>query len=186
MAEKQTLRVRAEMELPSLQAGMRQQVYWITRRIAQGLFVTRERALYLRTQEITDVLNVGESPSIILAHDYGFRSVRDCPVPDFRRIPDDLALACLDALQEMLRSSGSRVYVHCVAGQNRSPTILWLYFIACGMTPQAAKTLITSHTMDAVPGHPQLIDDRLVAAVVAHGVDWFLPISDPDILTPAY
>lgn len=174
------------MDFPSLQSGMRHQVYWITQRIAQGLFATRERANHLRAEGITHVLNVGESPSVITADDYGFRSVRDSPVPDLERIPEDSALACLDTLHEMLRESGSRVYVHCVAGQNRSPTILWLYFVACGMSPAAAKSMISSHTMDAIPGHPQLVDDRLVAAVVAHGAKCFLPLPDPDILTPAY
>jgi protein-tyrosine phosphatase len=95
-------------------------------------------------------------------------------------------MACLDAIHEMLCVSDSKVYIHCVAGQNRSPTILWLYFVACGMPPTVAKSLITERAMDAVPGHQQLVDDQLVAAVVAHGAKQFIPLSDPDILTPAY
>jgi len=174
------------METPSLKSGMRQQVYWITRRIAQGQFATEERARHLRSQGITHVLNVGESPSIISAEDYGFRAVRDCPTPDFCRLPDAAVLASLNALHEMLSEGDSKVFIHCVAGQNRSPTILWLYFIACGMSRAAAKELITSHTMDAVPGHPQLVDDQLVAAVVAHGSGRFVPLPDPNILAPAY
>ena len=174
------------METPSLHSGMRHQVYWITKRIAQGQFATEERSRYLRSQGITHILNVGESPSIVTAEEYGFRSVRDCPTPDFRRLPEAATLASLDALHEMLSEADSKVYVHCVAGQNRSPTILWLYFVACGMSQDAAKHLITSHTMDAVPGHPQLVDDRLVAAVVAHSSERFMPLGDPDILTPAY
>lgn len=169
----------------SLKCGMRHQVFWITRRIAQGLFATHERAHYLRSQGITHVLNVGESASIITADEYGFRSVRDSPVRDFQRIPEGIAFACLDALHAMLCEAGSKVYVHCVAGQNRSPTVLWLYFIACGMTPQAAGVLIASHTLDAVPGHPQLVDERLIASVVAHGCKRYLPLLDPDILIPA-
>jgi hypothetical protein len=54
------------------------------------------------------------------------------------------------------------------------------------MPPAVAKSLITSHTLDAVPGHSQLVDDQLIAAVVAHGAKRFLPLPDPDILTPAY
>lgn len=174
------------MEAPSLRSGVRQQVYWITRRIAQGLFATQERARYLRLQGITHVLNVGESPSIITASEYGFQTVRDCPTPDFQQIPEETALTALDALHEMLCERDSKVYVHCVAGQNRSPTILWLYFIACGMSSDAAKNLIASHTMDAVPGHSQLVDYRLVDAVLAYGKKRFIPLPDPDILTPAY
>jgi len=174
------------MKTPTLQSGMQHQVYWITRRIAQGQFATRERAYYLQAEGITDVFNVGESTSIIRADDYGFRSVQDFPVRDFQLIPKETALICLDALRAILCEVGSKVYIHCVAGQNRSPTILWLYFVACGMTREAAKSLIASHTMDAVPGHPQLVDNRLVTAVVAHGEKRFTPLPDPDILTPAY
>jgi protein-tyrosine phosphatase len=174
------------MEKPSLQAGMRNQVFWITHRIAQGIFATHERAQYLRSQGVTHILNVGESPSIIEAEKFGFQKITDCPVPDFQRIPDCSALACLDALHEMLCETNSKVYVHCVAGQNRSPTILWLYFIACGMTSAEAKSLICNHTLDAVPGHSQLVDEQLIATVIAHGKERYLPFLDYDILTPAY
>jgi hypothetical protein len=54
------------------------------------------------------------------------------------------------------------------------------------MSPEAAKSLITDHTMDAVPGHPQLVNNQLVAAVVKHGTKRFMPLADPDILAPAY
>ena len=164
------------METHSLQSGMTHQIYWITRRIAQGRFATRERASHLRNEGITHILNVGESASIIKANDYGFKDDRDCPVADFQRIPEAVALTCLDALHEMLLVKESKVYIHCVAGQNRSPTILWLYLVACGMPPAVAKFLITNHTLDAVPGHSQLVDDQLIAAVVAHGAKRFLPL----------
>jgi hypothetical protein len=91
----------------------------------------------------------------------------------------------LDAIHAMLRIEGSRVYIHCVAGQNRSPTILWLYFIACGMPFNEAKVLISSHTLDAIPGHPRLIDDRLIATVSLYGSKNFIPLHDPNILIPA-
>jgi hypothetical protein len=150
------------------------------------MFANRERAEYLRSQGVTHVLNVSESPSIITADGFGFHEVRDYPVPDLRLIPRENALGCLDVLHTMLRVTGSRVYVHCVAGQNRSPTIIWLYFVACGIAPQSAKTLISSHTLDAVPGHFRLVDDDLVAAIVAHGQTRYLPLLDPEILTPSY
>jgi hypothetical protein len=54
------------------------------------------------------------------------------------------------------------------------------------MPPLAAKNLITTRTLDAVPGHSQLVDDRLLAAVIAHGRERFLPLPDPDILMAAY
>lgn len=175
-----------EMPPPSLESAMKHQVYWITRRIAQGRFATEERARYLRSQGITHVLNVSDTSSVISAEDYGFRSVQDSPVIDLARIPNDTAIACLDRLHAMLSGIDSKVYIHCVAGHNRSPTVLWLYLIACGLSPSNAKRLISDRTLDAVPGHQQLVDDRTVAVVRAHGRKHFQPLPDPEILCPAY
>ena len=173
-------------DTPSLQSGMQHRVYWITKRIAQGQFATPERAAVLRDQGVTHILNVGEGGSIISAESFGFREVRDCPVVDLQRIPSDVATGAMDALHAMLSFSESRVFIHCIAGQNRSPSILWLYFVACGMSPDDARTLITERSPDAVPGHGQLVDDRLISVARSHGAKYYLPLTDPTVLEPAY
>ena len=165
---------------------MRYGVYWITKRIAQGQFATPERASVLRDQGVTHVLNVGEGGSIISAESFGFFEVFDSPVVDLERIPDDIAIGALDTLHAMLSVPDSRVFIHCVAGQNRSPSILWLYFIACGMSPDDARTLITERSPDAVPGHGKLVDEHLVAIAKLHGAENYLPLNDPTVLEPAY
>ena len=86
----------------------------------------------------------------------------------------------------MLRVAGSKVYVHCVACQNRSPTIVWLYFLACGMSDTAAEELIAVRCPDAVPGHAALVDGRLLQLVREHGQRHYLPLHDPSVLEPAY
>jgi len=165
---------------------MRHRVYWITKRIAQGQFATPERAAALRDQGVSHVLNVGEGGSIISAEAFGFREVRDYPIVDLKRIPDDVALGAMDALHSMLAVAGSRVFIHCVAGQNRSPTILWLYFVACGLPPDDARTLITEHSPDAIPGHGQMVDEQLVALAKSHGAEAYLPLNDHTVFEPAY
>jgi hypothetical protein len=129
---------------------------------------------------------VGEGGSIISAAEFGFTEVRDCPVVDLVRIPDSTAIAALDVLHGMLSVPDSRVFIHCVAGQNRSPTVLWLYFIACGMSLGDARELISDRSPDSVPGHGKLIDDQLVASVMTHGAKHYLPLPEPSILEPAY
>ena len=173
-------------EPPSLHSGMQHRVFWITKRIAQGQFVTAERAALLRDQNVTHVLNVGEGDSIISAEAFGFHEVRDCPVVDLQRIPDNVAIRAMDALHSMLAISDSRVFIHCMAGQNRSPSILWLYFVACGLSPDGARTLITERSPDAVPGHGRLIDERLVAMAKSHGAENYLPLNDVSVLEAAY
>lgn len=174
------------MELPNLQSALRSRVFWVTKRIALGQFATPQRAAILRDQGATHVLNVGEGNSIISADEFGFTEICDIHVVDLERISDSSAISALDAIHRMLSMSNSRVFVHCIAGQNRSPTIVWLYFIACGMSPDDARTLICEHSPDSVPGHSKLVDERLVALVTSHGAENYLPLADPLILQPAY
>ena len=159
-------------------------VYWITPRIAVGRFVSPERANYLRSCGVTHILNVGESPSVVCAEDFGFQQIVDRPIVDLTRVPDSVAVDCLADLHAMLSDSpDSKVYVHCLAGQNRSPTIIWLYLIARGMDPKQAKDRITTRAFDAVPGHSAMVDDALIRLVTEFGAQ-YLPRID-DELTPA-
>ncbi len=175
----------AMFDPPNRLSELRNRIYWITKRIAQGQFATRERAVILREQGITHVLNVSDSGSIISASEFGFQEVIDCPLVDFQRIPDDLVGRTLDVLHSMLAQSESCVFIHCVAGQNRSPSILWLYFVACGMQPEDARTLITDRSPDAVPGHHKLVDRGLEEFVKLHGALHYLPLKDPGVLEAA-
>jgi hypothetical protein len=129
------------------------QVNAITQRIFLGPFLSPERAAFLRTVGVTHVLNVSEAPSVLNAGDYGCEVIHHCPLMDLSLIPDEIAIAYVDALHGMLTPPESKAYVHCIAGQNRSATIVWLYLIARGLTRAAAKTLVERAAIDAVPGH---------------------------------
>ncbi len=85
----------------------------------------------------------------------------------------------------MIREPGRRCLVHCIAGQNRAPTVAWLYLIALGLEPPVATALIGGRTLDAVPGHPRLVDDDLVRSVRRWGQDRLRPISRRELLDPA-
>jgi hypothetical protein len=147
-----------------------------------GPFASPKRTPELRQAGITHVLNVSESPSLVLAGPDLFREVVWVSVADLERIPDETARNCLDALHRLLGEPDSKVYVHCVAGQNRSPTVLWLYFVACGMDTTEAKRHIERRALDAVAGHARLIDVALVRFVREHGGRHFLPLRRPEIL----
>jgi protein-tyrosine phosphatase len=157
----------------------------ITRVLLQGPFATPQRAAALRDAGVTHILNVGEGPSVLTVKS-GFAEVVWRPVEDLQRVPDTTALACIDELHRIASVPGSRVYVHCVAGWNRSPTILWLYLVACGTAPEEAREMIARRTLDAVPGHGRLVDAELVRLVERHGQEHFLPLSRPEILAPPH
>ena len=158
-------------------------IYQITPVIFQGPFATPERSKVLCEIGVTHVLNVGEAPSVISEAD-GFLQVAWRPIEDLQRIPDELALAAVDELHQMASAAGSRVYVHCVAGWNRSPTIVWLYLIACGMPPETAREVISRRSLDAVPGHARLADGALVRLLQQHGAKRYLPLARPEIIQP--
>ena len=80
--------------------------------------------------------NVSDTPSVLRAGSRQFREVAWHPVVDRQRIPDGDAISCLTTLHRMVCEEGARVYVHCVAGWSRSPTVVWLYLVACGVSPR--------------------------------------------------
>ena len=95
-------------------------------------------------------------------------------------IPEASAIECLNALHDSICDGDSNVYVHCVAGWNRSPTILWLYLVSCGIASDTAADMITSASFDAVPAHSKLINCALVNRMRDYGVSRFQPHPRPD------
>lgn len=159
------------------------QIGAVSSRLFVGPFLTPARAAYLQSLQVTDVLNVGEAPSIITAEEYGFRSIHDRPIADLALIPDVSAIEYLRLIHGVMQAKDARVYVHCIAGQNRSPTVAWLYLVACGVRPADAKTIIEASAPDAVPGHGRLVDARLIELVCSPGAERLGPIPE-DAVTP--
>jgi protein-tyrosine phosphatase len=170
---------------PMLEQGLRQRIFWITRRIAIGQFVTVERAKWLLEQGVTHILNVSDGSSVVVASEIGFREIVDVPIEDLDQIPDQSATRCLRIIHDVMLRPDTKLYVHCTAGQYRSP-ILWLYLLACGISEEEAKQLIGKRSPDSVPGHGKLISDHLVDVVRRYGDTAFLPLKDASFLEPAY
>jgi hypothetical protein len=164
---------------------VRRRVFPITRSLWLGPFASPERQPVLVASNVTHVLNVGEAPSVLSADGGLFREVAWLPITDLERVPDELALDCLVTLHRMVCEPDARVYIHCIAGQNRSPTILWLYLIACGIEPHRARAMIEAGSCDAIPGHNRLVDTALVELVREFGSRSLLPHPRPEALKPA-
>ena len=156
----------------------------MTNDIYVGRFATRERLAELCRANITDILNVSNTPSQLKTDDGPFRSVTWIDIEDRTLIPTDIAINAIDTIHRSLISGGGRIYVHCMAGWNRSPTILWLYLISCGLDSHDAARLICSEAFDAVPGHSLLVDSDLIATVQTHGRNNYLPHPRPASITP--
>jgi hypothetical protein len=157
-------------------------VFWITPCIAQGAFPSEKMIAHLLAHNVTHILNVGTTPLGPEVSSPPFREVIWRPFPDLVRIPDQTAIDCMDVMFRVLQISDSRIYLHCLAGQNRSPTILWLFLMACGVSPASAQSMIEDRTLDAVAGHPCLIDGALVKTIRAHGKRHFQPLQRPQMV----
>ncbi len=69
-------------------------------------------------------------------------------------------------------------------GQLRSPTILWLYLVGLGVSPEDAREWIESRSPDAVAGHYRMVDNTHVLLAQSHGLANFFPHPRPDIIVP--
>lgn len=124
-----------------------------------------EEGAPLLAEGITHVLNVGEAAS---PRAEGLVVVERC-FTDLVRIPEEIALACLNDVHAWLADPANRILVHCVEGVHRSPTIVWLYLVALGMDPRAARLRGEAVNPRAMPGHPLLVDATLQDLVVRYG-----------------
>ncbi len=171
---------------PQLQLGLKQGVFWITKRIAIGQFASERRCEWLLQQGVTHILNVADADTTEAARRAEFRDVVAVPVVDLALIPIESVVRCLDFIDEAMSAPDSKLYLHCIAGQNRSPTILWLFLLATGMDADQAKRLIVERCPDAVPGHAALVDEVLIAEVRAHGRKRKTSEHDEAVTAPAY
>ena len=164
---------------------VRSVVYRVTDSIWLGPFASPARKPALQAARITHILNVGEAPSVLSAVDGAFRAVEWYPIVDLEPISEQLALVTLEALHRMVCESDARVYVHCIAGQNRSPTVVWLYLVACGLAADTARGIVETRVPDAIAGHSKLVGEDLVRSVRKSGAQSFLPHPRPNALISA-
>ncbi|MFM8272928.1 MAG: hypothetical protein ACKODX_11420 [Gemmata sp.] len=143
-------------------------MYRITKCLSVGTYPRPEDAARLRAAGITHVLNVSDRPSAVSTDD-GFADVVFVPMSDSLELSRETTVQALDALHGLASAPGAHVYVHCLMGQFRSPTILWLYLIALGLPEDGARDLITRRAPNAAPGHPAMVTHKHVQHAREHG-----------------
>jgi hypothetical protein len=159
-------------------------MFRVTRVLSVGPFASADRAETLLAAGVTHVLNVSDAASEIVSSDRSFKSVAWVPMSDSHRLPFHSAVAALDALHAMTTAPDSHVYVHCVAGLVRSPTILWLYLISLGIPWKVAREWIQARSPLASAGSSRMVDHEHRHRAKQHGRAKFLPLSRPDIIVP--
>jgi protein-tyrosine phosphatase len=156
----------------------------ITQALSVGRFASPERAVALRAAGVTHILNVSETPCVVSASDGPFREVEWVPLEERVPLPLKRLGHLLDTLHGMAIQSDAHVYVHCIAGQLRSPTALWLYLIACGVQPDEARDWIEDRSPDASPGSTCMVDALHVRFARQHGLAQFQPHPRAEVIVP--
>lgn len=158
-------------------------MYRITECLSVGPFASPERAKTLLAAGVTHVLNVSDEPSEVSCAN-GFATVEWVPMSDSVRLPRETAIQALDTLHRLVSVPESHIYVHCVAGLVRSPTILWLYLIALGVSGKDARNWIESRSRKANAGASRMVDREHLLLAQMHGLMHFFPHPRPNIIIP--
>ena len=149
------------------------EIFWITDRIAQGGQPAIDLINYtmLYGDGITHVLDFSGYPlpseiiSLTQPH------VIQEPIHDYQLIPHDQLIQCLVLMHDILTQLDTKLYIHCMAGHGRSPTIVWLYLVACGISPEAAQQQIQSKNTNSSPGGEGLVDHTHILFAKKYGQD---------------
>ena len=150
-------------------------LFQITNNIWQGRFAADRLLTTFQFFGITHILNVSETPSQLELNEGPFRAIKQISIRDGSPIPVDAAIESVQTLHEFVCEPDSNVYIHCVAGWNRSPTVLWLYLVSCGIESEVALNMISRRSIDAVPAHPKLITPALTDTIITYGANKFTP-----------
>ena len=191
---------------------------WITNRIAIGSEPSAADVRVMRQQGITDVLDLRGEPTANgpaerpepqlymgsgIAYHYVPMRDRGAPAPGSA---DDLAFRRayehgVSVIQYAMSDPSRRILVHCAAGENRSPSMVYAYLRSAGMSPTDAQDMIVAHRTVATnqytataeravpylpkPPPPVLVRRITAGVVVAAGVAAVLYALYPDEIRKA-
>ncbi|MCI0700564.1 MAG: hypothetical protein L0241_05745 [Planctomycetia bacterium] len=156
----------------------------ITQCLSIGPFASPERGVNLLAAGVTHVLNVSDAPSALSAGAESFAEIAWVPMSDSKRLSRSTTALALDTLHRLVSVPNSHVYVHCIAGMVRSPTILWLYLIACGVSPKEARTWIEKRSPMANAGSSRMVDREHVLLAQMHGLMHYFPHPRGEVIVP--
>jgi hypothetical protein len=163
-------------------------MFRITECLSVGPFASPARGEQLLAAGVTHILNVSDKPSEIFKSEGAFAGkfaeIAWVPMSDRRLLRSSTAEWALDTLHKLVSTPDAHVYVHCIAGMIRSPTILWLYLIALGVSPDDARDWIEERSRWAEPGSSRMVDYTHVLLAQKHGLAHFFPHPRPNIIIP--
>jgi protein-tyrosine phosphatase len=131
----------------------------ITPRIYQGGWLRAQHIPELIELGITHVLNLDLPSTDPLPLAEANIILHNIPVRDYCLMTPQLVREIMEAIDRSLSSPAHKIYIHCVVGVSRSPTIAWLYLIHKGHSPEDATA--------KVKPNPALYDAGIVQQLMA-------------------
>ena len=119
----------------------------ITSRIYQGGWLLPRHIPELIDLGITHILNLDhpyEAPDPFIEANLTLRNVY---IRDFCLMTPQLVRDAIEVIEKSLSSPDHKIYIHCIEGVNRSPTIAWLYLIKTGLSPEEASQKVTPNRL---------------------------------------
>jgi len=132
----------------------------ITPQIYQGGWLRSHHVPELVQLGITHVLNLDTPSADPLPLAEANITLHNVPVRDYCLMTPQLVREVMEIIDQVLSSPHHKIYIHCVVGVSRSPTIAWLYLIYKGLSPEDATAKIKPN--------PALFDTGIVRQLMAH------------------
>lgn len=126
--------------------------YLIEENIFQNGYINPNDIELLKSIGITHLLNLHyEYPFLDELIKAGF-IIKQIFLLDPAPITDEEANEITDFIHNSIKDPEHKIYVHCDAGFNRSPTVIWLYYLSIGYSEEeATKRIISGHKNLVVP-----------------------------------
>lgn len=132
----------------------------ITNQIFQGGWILPRDIPELVRLGITHILNLDLPYADPVPFAEANISIHNIHVLDHCLMKPQLIREVMGLIDGCLSSSRHKIYIHCVAGVSRSPTVAWLYLIHAGFSPEEASTRVRPN--------PVMYDARTVQELMAH------------------
>ena len=132
----------------------------ITSQIYQGSWLLPRHIPELIQLGITHILNLDLPYEDPLPFVQANLTLHNVFIRDQCLMTPQLVRDALDVIDKSLSSPGHKIYIHCIEGVSRSPTITWLYLIHRGLSPEDAAVKIRPN--------PLLYDAATVRQLIAH------------------
>ena len=132
----------------------------ITSQIYQGGWLRPEHISELVQLGITHILNLDLPYTDPLPLIEANITLHNIYIRDYSLMTPQLVREVIETIDKSLSSPDHKIYIHCVEGVNRSPTIAWLYLIHTGLSPEDAAARIKPN--------PVLYDSAIVQQLIAN------------------